>query len=280
MKEHENEFPIVQMSKAFCVSKSGYYAWKKRPVSRRVQERIELVRKILEIQKQNKWRYGEERITNALRKTCGPIGKNRVSRILHDEKLGARRKKRYIVTTHSSHDKEYSPNLLNRQFIVSRPNSVWVTDITYCRFRNGFLYLCVFIDLYSRAVVGWALGRTLGTALVQRAFSMAVSRRRPPRDLLVHSDRGIQYCSVEFRHLLDRVGCIQSMSRKGDCWDNAVAESFFKTVKIELLDWNEYSSFQEMELGLFSYLEGYYNTLRTHSTLGYKTPLEFEQIGA
>jgi putative transposase len=280
MKEHEKDFPIAPMSKALCVSKSGYYAWKKRPVSRRAQERQELVRRILEIQKKNKWCYGEERITDALRKTRGPIGKNRVSRILHVEKLGARRRKRYVVTTNSAHDKDYSPNLLNRQFTVSRPNSVWVTDITYCRFRNRFLYLCVFIDLYSRTVVGWALGKTLGTTLVQQAFSMAVARRRPPRDLMVHSDRGIQYCSSEFRNSLTQAGCIQSMSRKGDCWDNAVAESFFKTVKIELLDWNEYSTYQEMQLALFSYLDGYYNTLRTHSTLGYKTPLEFEQIGA
>lgn len=280
MKEHAKDFPIAQMSKALCVSKSGYYAWKKRPASRRSRERQELVTAVIKIQKQHRWRYGEKRITNALRKVRGPISKNRVSRLLHDEKLGAKRKKRFVVTTNSAHDKEYAPNLLNRRFNVSEPNKVWVTDITYCRFRNRFLFLCVFIDLYSRAVVGWALAETMGTDLVQKAFSMALSRRRPPRDLMVHSDRGIQYCSTEFKEYLRKACCIQSMSRKGDCWDNAVAESFFKTIKTELLDEHEYQTIGEMYLGLLGYLDGYYNRLRAHSALAYKTPLEFEQLGA
>jgi putative transposase len=280
MKKHENDFPIVQMSKAFCVSKSGYYAWLKRPLSHRARERHSLVDMIIEIQKRHKWRYGERRITAVLRKIWGWIGKNRVSRILHDEKLGAKRKKRFTVTTNSTHDKEYSPNLLNRQFTVSKANSVWVTDITYCRFRNIFLYLCVFIDLFSRSVVGWALGKTLETSLVMNAFSMAVSRRRPPRGLMIHSDRGIQYCSEEFRPLLQHAGFIQSMSRKGNCWDNAVAESFFKTLKAELLEETQYATFREMELDLFKYIDGYYNSVRLHSAIGYTTPLEFEQLGA
>ena len=280
MKKHEGIYPIVKMSKALCVSTSGYYAWKDRPLSRRARQRRDLVGAIIEIQKLNKWYYGEMRITDALRKTWGPIGKNRVSRILHAEKLGARLKKRFVRTTNSAHDKEYSPNLLDRRFKVPQPNRVWVTDITYCRMRNRFLYLCVFIDLYSRTVAGWALGKTLETTLVMKAFSMALSRRQPPRGLMVHSDRGIQYCSDEFRSELRRVGCIQSMSRKGNCWDNAVAESFFKTLKTELINEQEYATAQEMQLSLFAYLEGYYNRVRAHSALRYRTPLEFEQIGA
>jgi putative transposase len=280
MKKHEGIYPIVKMSRALCVSKSGYYAWKNRPVSRRAGERRDLVKAIIEIQKRHKWRYGEKRITDALRKTWGPIGKNRVSRILHAEKLGAHRKKRYLRTTNSAHDKNYSPNLLDRRFKVPQPNRVWVTDITYCRMRNRFLYLCVFIDLYSRTVVGWALGKTMEASLVMEAFSMALFRRRPPRGLMVHSDRGIQYCSDEFRSKLRQMDCIQSMSRKGNCWDNAVAESFFKTLKTELMDEQEYETAQEMNLSLFSYLDGYYNRVRAHSALAYRTPLEFEQIGA
>jgi transposase InsO family protein len=280
MKKHEGIYPIVKMSKALCVSKSGYYAWKHRPVSRRARERQELVEAIIEIQKRNKWRYGEKRITNALRKTRGPTGKNRVIRILSEENLGARRKKRFIATTNSKHNKDYSPNLLDRRFKVPQPNRVWVTDITYCRMRNRFLYLCVFIDLYSRTVVGWALRETMETSLVMQAFSMALSRRRPARGLMVHSDRGIQYCSDEFRTKLRQASCIQSMSRKGNCWDNAVAESFFKTLKTELMDEQEYETAQEMNLSLFGFLDGYYNRVRAHSALGYRTPLEFEQIGA
>ncbi len=280
MKKHENDFPIVQMSKAFCVSKSGYYAWLKRPLSYRARERHRLVKMIIEIQKRHQWRYGERRITAVLRGIWGRIGKNRVSRILHEEKLGAKRKKRFTVTTNSVHDKEYSPNLLNRRFTVSKANCVWVTDITYCRFRNIFLYLCVFIDLFSRTVVGWALGKTMETSLVMNAFSMALSRRRPPRGLMIHSDRGIQYCSDEFRTLLRQKEFIQSMSRKGNCWDNAVAESFFKTLKSEHLEEHDYATQKDMELGLFEYMDGYYNRVRLHSVLGYTTPLEFEQLGA
>jgi putative transposase len=280
MKIHEAAYPIVKMSKALGVSKSGYYAWKNRPISRRARERQDLVKTIIAIQQRHKWRYGEKRITSTLRKAWGPIGKNRVIRILFEEKLGAKRKKRFIATTNSKHGKHISPNLLNRHFKVSQPNRVWVTDITYCRMRNRFLYLCVFIDLYSRTVVGWALRETMETSLVMQAFSMALSRRRPSRGLMVHSDRGIQYCSDEFRTKLRQAGCIQSMSRKGNCWDNAVAESFFKTLKTELMDEQEYETAQEMNLSLFGYLDGYYNRVRAHSALGYRTPLEFEQIGA
>ena len=280
MKKHETVFPIVKMSEAFCVSKSGYYAWKKRPISRRARQQQELVKVITGIQKFHRWRFGERRITDALKKTWGPISRNRVIRILFEEKLGARRKKRFIATTDSKHDKSFSPNLLDRQFSVLKPNTVWVTDITYCRYGNRFLYLCVFIDLHSRSVVGWALGKTLETSLVVEAYSMALSRRRPPRGLMVHSDRGVQYCSDEFRTILRETHCVQSMSRKGDCWDNAVAESFFKTLKTELLYEYSYGTSQEMKLGLFEYIDGYYNRVRTHSALAYRTPLEFEQIGA
>jgi putative transposase len=280
MKKHETTYPIVKMSKALSVSTSGYYAWKNRPVSRRAQDRQELVKVIIGIQKRNKWSFGENRMTDAVRKIWGPIGRNRIIRLLSVEKLGARRKKRYRVTTDSKHGKAVSPNLLNRQFTVPRPNMTWVTDITYCRYRDRFLYLCVFIDLYSRSVVGWALGKTMETSLVTKAFSMALSRRRPSQGLMVHSDRGVQYCSDDFRAILRDARCIQSMSRKGNCWDNAVAESFFKTLKSEELDNIQVTTFQEMNLALFAYIDGYYNRLRTHSVLGYKTPLEFEQIGA
>lgn len=280
MKKHESAFPIVKMSKALCVSKSGYYAWKNRPLSRRARQQQELVKVITGIQKLHRWRFGERRITDALIKTWGPISRNRVIRILFEEKLGARYKKRFVATTDSKHDKFFSPNLLDRQFSVHKPNTVWVTDITYCRYGNRFLYLCVFIDLYSRSVVGWALGKTMETSLVMQAYSMALSRRRPPRGLMVHSDRGVQYCSDEFRTMLRKTHCVQSMSRKGDCWDNAVAESFFKTLKTELLYEYSYGTSQEMKLGLFEYIDGYYNRVRTHSALAYRTPLEFEQIGA
>jgi putative transposase len=280
MKEHESKYPVTKMSKSLCVSKSGYYAWRNRPRSRRVNERQILVREIIGIQKRHRWQYGEKRITHELNKTWRSISRNRVIRILSEEGLGVHRKKRFITTTNSRHSGPFSPNLLDRKFSVSKPDFVWVTDITYCRSRDRFLYLCVFIDLYSRTVVGWALGETLETDLVNRAFSMALINRKPSSGLMIHSDRGIQYCSEAFRVRLSENHCIQSMSRKGNCWDNAVAESFFKTLKNEHLHKFTYNSFQHMKIGLFGYLDGYYNRVRAHSALSYMTPLEYESKGA
>jgi transposase InsO family protein len=280
MRIHEPIFPVTKMSKAFGVSKSGYYAWKNRKTCKRAREQMELVPVIQDIQQRNRWEYGEKRITQALRRIGKPISRNRVIRILREERLGARPKKRFRVAAASNVNSFFSPNLLNRQFSPSRPNTVWVTDITYCRCRNNFLYLCVFIDLYSRTIVGWALGKTMETSLILYALSMALNRRRPQEGLMLHSDRGVQYCSDDFRKVLADNHIVQSMSRNGNCWDNAVAESFFKTLKRELLNKQVYTSMQAMHVDLFEYLDGYYNRERLHSALDYKTPLEFEQIGA
>jgi transposase InsO family protein len=185
--------------------------------------------------------------------------------------------RKFKVTTQSKHTLPVADNLLKRYFTASAPNRAWVSDITYIWTREGWLYLCVVLDLFNRQVVGWSLGQRLTAELAVDALMKAVMRRRPPKGLVFHSDRGVQYCSKAFRRLLKRYGMVQSMSRKGDCWDNAVAESFFGTLKQELVYHERYRSRSEARVSMFQYIEGWYNRRRRHSALGYLSPMAFEQ---
>jgi putative transposase len=186
-------------------------------------------------------------------------------------------RKQKVVTTDSRHKLPVAENLLDRNFTVAAPNTVWVTDITYIKTTAGWRYLAVFIDLFSRSVVGWSLGKSLSASLVCEAFLRAVWHRKPPQGLMVHSDRGVQYASYEFRRLLAQYGCIQSMSRKGNCWDNAVAESFFHVLKLECVNRYHFQDSFDVNKVIFEYIEVYYNRKRRHSTLKYCTPVEWEQ---
>lgn len=206
------------------------------------------------------------------------ISRQRVARVMKEMGLRCRTVKRYIATTDSKHNDPIAPNLLNRNFSVSKPDQVWVTDITYLEIGGKWHYLTVFMDLFSRIVVGWDLSSSLERFSVIHALNKSIIRRRPEKGLMIHSDRGVQYASSDFRAVLEKYGFVQSMSRKGNCWDNAVAESFFGTIKTQMIYHNTFYCVEQAERALFSYIEIYYNRQRKHSSNAYMAPALFEKI--
>ena len=278
MREHRRSHSVEKMARVLEVSRSGYYKWLIRPESSRQQENEELIGRIREIQEDSRYRYGSPRVTEALHQRGYQVGHNRIARLMRGNGLGRRPQKRFRSTTNSKHEFPVAENLLNREFTVAQANQVWASDITFIATAEGWLYLCVVIDLYSRKVVGWAMSTRMTTNLVLAAFMMAIMRRRPPEGLLFHSDRGSQYCSYAFRARMKRYGMVQSMSRKGDCWDNAPVESFFKTLKSELTGYRAFNDRKQARRAIFEYIEVFYNRQRLHSTLGYLTPEEFERL--
>lgn len=278
IQENRSSFPVVKMCRSFSISPSGYYRWQNRPCSARRDENNRIRQRIRELYAEHNGMAGSPMITGDLRSEPGfaTVGKNRVARHMKDMGLRCRTTKKFVVTTDSKHDEPVAPNLLNREFSVSSPNTAWVSDITYVKVGPRWMYLTVFIDLFSRIVVGWDLSDSLDRNSMIRAFHKALWRRRPSEGLLVHSDRGVQYASVDFRELLKEKKFVQSMSRKGNCWDNAVAESFFHTLKTQLIYHKRFENKEEMEQALFNYIEIYYNRRRRHSTNGYQSPAMFE----
>jgi len=267
------------MCQTFSISTSGFYRWLNAPVSQRKIENKRLRQRITELYYEHRGMVGSPMITADLNAEPGfsGVGKNRVARHMRAMGLRCKAARKYVVTTDSKHNEPVAPNILNRQFSVSTPNKVWVSDITYLKVGRKWHYLTVFIDLYSRIVVGWNLSESLGRYSTMHAMNKALMRRRPGKGLLVHSDQGVQYASSDFRCLLRTNGCIQSMSRKGNCWDNAVAESFFHTLKTQLLYHVRLKDKLEAERTLFLYIEAYYNRRRRHSSLGYLAPADFEE---
>ena len=265
------------MSQVLEVSRSGYYAWTKRPPSRRCLERQRLDLEIKAVYEAHKGRAGSPKITVELQERGRKVSRKRVAARMRRMGLRSRTKRRFRATTNSRHQYPVAANLLQRKFTAQSPNKVWVSDITYVWTREGWLYLTVFIDLFSRCVVGWATSASLGHGMVVKALYRAIFRRRPTAGLIIHSDRGVQYACHGFRDVVQQYGFVQSMSRKGDCWDNAVAESFFGIFKRELVYQNNYLTRDQAERDIFEYIESYYNSLRRHSTLGYKTPTEYER---
>lgn len=259
------------------VERSGYYAWLKRKPSQRQLENERLDHKITVIFNTHLGRYGSHRITKELRAQGESCSKNRVARRMQYQGLRAKAKKKFkATTTHSSHQLPVALNLLNRDFKASAPNQKWVSDISYVWTDEGWLYLAVIIDLYSRAVIGWSMQSSLSRQLVCDALMMALYRRGFPKGVLFHSDRGSQYCSNECQKILKHYGLICSMSRKGNCWDNSVAESFFHTIKTELIYQERYATREMAKQSIFHYLETYYNRLRRHSAIGLISPEAFE----
>jgi len=265
------------MCRVFEVSRSGYYRWLKRKPSPRQLDNQRLDGEILEIYDGSKGRYGSPKITRELRDRGRMVGKNRVAKRMRHAGLRSKVRRKYRVTTDSKHSFPVAPNLLERNFTTDAPDKVWVSDITYLATRTGWLYLTVIIDLFSRLVVGWALSSSLGHEMVVTALKRAVLGRRPGRGLIFHSDRGIQYACTGFRKEIGEHGFIQSMSRKGDCWDNAVAESFFGIMKTELIYHEKYGGQQDALHSIFEYIEAFYNRERRHSALGYLSPAEYEK---
>lgn len=258
-------------------SRSGFYARKKRGESARVQEDRELGQEILEIHKKSKRRYGSPRIHRALRRKGRKIGRKRVARLLREQGLQARSPRRFRVTTDSKHSLPVAPNRLNRRFRAKRPDRVWLGDITYFWTSEGWLYLAVLMDLCSRKIVGWATGPRLTEDLAHRALESAIASRRPPKRLLHHTDRGSQYASRTYREALKRHGLRLSMSRKGNCWDNAPTESLFSSMKTELGFELPPPTREACHAEIFEYIEAFYNRERLHSSIGYLSPDEFER---
>ncbi len=279
IEQHKQEFPVVVICRVLEVSESGYYAWRKRSTCRRKQEDAHLTQEIRQVFETHQGRYGSPRILRELRDEGVTCSRKRIARLMRQEDLSARRKRRRVLTTKRDRTHPVAPNILNREFTASAPNKKWVTDITYIPTRQGWLYLAVILDLYSRMVVGWSMSGNCDEKLVENALNQALTRRRPPAGLLHHSDRGSQYTSHAYQANLEESGIQSSMSRKGNCWDNATIESFFGTLKDECVGERIYASHDEARLALFTYMEVYYNRVRRHSTLGYVSPFNYEQMG-
>ena len=276
MQQHKTEFPISVMCEVLSVSRSGYYAWLKNPESKRKQSNSKLGEKIRTIHRDSGETYGSPRVYQALKEQGETCSENRVARLMREDGLRAKTKRRFKATTNSEHNLPVAPNLLDRNFSPEAPNQVYAGDITYIWTAEGWLYLAVVIDLFSRSVVGWAMNKQMTRQLVMNALTMAVQRRRPPSGVIFHSDRGSQYASGDFQKLLTKHGMRCSMSRKGNCWDNAPVESFFGSLKQELVFHQKYPTRFHARQSLFEYIERFYNRRRLHSTLGYKSPADYE----
>jgi len=275
MKQHQEGYGVATMATVVGVSRSGYYAWKERKRCKRKEDDRPLSDLIGSIFREHYRRYGSPRIWEELKSRGWRVSRKRVERLMREEHLQARKRRKWVNTTDSRHRLPIAGNLLNRDFHAVFPGEKWVSDITYLRTHDGWLYLTVILDLYDRKVIGWSMTEEVTAQGVCRALGMAVGNRPPREGLLFHSDCGVQYCSEEFRRELTRLcpSVRQSMSRKGNCWDNACAESFFKTLKTELEVTKRRYRAKEVKTMVFEYIETYYNRCRRHSALGYAIPI-------
>jgi putative transposase len=280
IEKHQHAFEIRLMCRALDVSRSGFYAWKTNGPSQHERQDVRLRTLIRVAYRTSKRRYGSPRVHAELKAQGERCSQKRVARLMRQEGLRAAAKRRFRTTTKSDPTHPVAENLLDRQFTVARPNEVWVSDITYVPTREGWLYLAVVIDLFSRSVVGWAMERTLEASLATTALEMALSRRGAVAGLLHHSDRGVQYTCGAYQSLLEANGVRCSMSRKGNCWDNAVAESFFATLEKELIEVSDWHTRAEARRAIFNFIEVWYNRQRRHSSLDYRTPAEYEHSAA
>lgn len=271
------QFPVEAVCDVLEVSRSGYYAWRSRPRSGQETRREELARKIQAVHQESRRVYGSPRVFKALKAEGESVCENTVARLMRQQGIRAKTKKKFVPrTTQSLHEQPVAGNLLNREFTADRPNQKWVTDITYIPTDEGWLYLAGVMDLFSRKIVGWSMAEHMRTDLVSEALRMAIWRRQPGAGLLHHSDRGIQYASDAYQQLLHAHHMEASMSRRGDCWDNACAESFWGTLKTELVNHEHYASREAARQSIFEYIEVFYNRKRLHSSLGYQSPEAFE----
>lgn len=273
MHDERKNHSLALMCKVLKVSRSGYYKWLKRRETAREKRREQLLKRIMEIFEESRENYGSPRIYEQLRAEGWKVSRRQVEKLMRQNDMQARRRRRYKSTTDSNHGNPIAPNLLEQNFTMSEPDEVWVSDITYIETAQGWLYLCVFIDLFTRAVVGWSMADHMRADLVVDAFRMGIgNRQRAP--IVAHSDRGSQYASEQFRGELAEYDCLQSMSRKGNCWDNAVAESFFGSLKSELVYREKFKSRIAAATAIFDYIAIFYNKKRIHSALGFLTPEE------
>jgi putative transposase len=275
--EHRSQWPVRLMCQVLQVSTGGYYTWRDRPASAQQQRREVLASEIQAIHQEVKERYGSPRMHAELLARGQGCCVNTVAKLMRQHGIAAKTKRKFRCTTDSNHDLPVADNLLDRQFEPVAVNQVWVADITYIPTWEGWLYLAAVEDLYSGQIVGWSMSERMSSRLVVDALDMAVSRRLPGEGLLAHSDRGSQYASDHYQRLLERHGITCSMSRRGDCWDNAPMESFFATLKKELVHHENYETRAEARASVFEYIEVFYNRVRRHSALGYQSPVEYEE---
>ena len=280
MRVEKAYFPLSFMCRMLEVSRSGYYAWLGRPESHRRRDDRRLVVHIHDVFAASRRNYGSPRIYRELRALGISGGRHRIARLMRSERLQGRKRRRFVCTTDSDHQYAPAPNLLERRFEAAAPDLVWASDITYVPTEQGWLFLAVVMDLFSRRIVGWSMSHRIDSRLVLCALEMALAARDPAPGLLHHSDRGLQYTCEEHRQVLEQRGIVASMSRRGDCWDNAVVESFFSSLKTELVHRTRFATREEARAALFEYLETFYNRRRLHSALGYCSPEEYEENAA
>ncbi len=274
--QHKKTWPVDLMCQLLGVTRSGYYGYQRRGGGRIDCYHLELLEAVRDIAKATDDSYGSRRIKKALNAMSYPVSRNKARKLMKEAGVQVKHRKKYKVTTNSNHKLPLFDNVLGRQFDVAKPDQVYVGDITYVWTQEGWLYLAVVIDLFSRKVVGWSMGSRMKAQLVCDALKMAIWQRRPGVGLMVHSDRGSQYASKDYRRLLKAHGFIGSMSRKGDCWDNAVAESFFGSMKQERIHWRHYQTRVEAQRDVLNYISMFYNSYRLHSYLGYVSPNQYE----
>lgn len=272
-----DEHPVQRLCAVFAVSRSGYYAWAQAAGSARERRDRELRAKIAVVYQQSRQTYGSPRVTIELQTQGEQVGRHRVARLMRQDGLRGRQKRRYRVrTTDSRHSHPIAPNRLTTQPVPSQPDQVWVSDLTYVPTGEGWLYVAGVLDRCSRCLVGWAMGATLNTAVPLAALMMALRKRKPAAGLVHHSDRGVQYASADYRSALAAHGLVASMSRKGNCYDNAVMEVFWSSLKNELVHRRHFATRAEARTAIFDYIEAFYNRTRRHSSLGYQSPLDYE----
>lgn len=277
IRRHEGKHTVALMCRMLGVSRSGYYDWRNRPPSARAQANQCLVGDIRRIYEEHKGRAGSPRVTKQLRAEGRTVGRNGVARLMQAEALRAKAARKYKATTNSNHNLPVAPNLLEQDFTATAPNQKWVSDITYVATDEGWLYVAVVLELYSRLVVGWAMSERMTAKLVCDALQMALWRRKQPSGVIIHSDRGSQYCSGYYQRLLRDNALVYSMSKKGDCYDNAAMESWNHSLKVEAIHGERFVTRQAAKDQVFEYIEVYYNRRRLHSRLGYLSPEAFEQ---
>ena len=277
-RDHRKRWPLGIICRVLKVSRSGFYAWSKRGPSRRSQRDQRLLERIRVVHEENRQLYGSPRVHRALLIDGESVSRNTVAKLMRRGKIRAKSRKRFVPrTTDSNHDRPVAKNLLGRDFSADAPDRKWLTDITYVPTDQGWLYVAAVLDVFSRRIVGWSMDDHMRVELVSNALQMALQRRRAATaDLLHHSDRGVQYASEDYQHLLASRGITASMSRSGDCYDNAMMESFWATLKTELVHLRHYATREQAKQSIFEYIEVFYNRRRLHSALGYISPESFE----
>ena len=274
-------WPVRVMCRVLGISASGYYAWRERPECRRAKANHVLLEDIRLVHAQSSGCYGSPRVHAVLKRRGSPVGRSRIERLMRRAGLrGLAALPRRTRTTDSRHNYPIAPNRLQRNFATQAPNQIWLADLTYIPTGEGWLYLAAILDMHTRKIVGWSMRDTLHAEIALEALAMAIQRQRPAHGLTHHSDRGIQYAAESYRSALAECGITPSMSRRGDCWDNAPMESFFHTLKTERVHHRVYATRQDARRDLFAYIEGFYNSHRLHSALGYRSPAEMEQKAA